>query len=566
MPQPDQALIPKVAMDFPFADALPTPYHLLCLYDEDIRERRIINGRPMEVHPWQKEILLEIGKKRTDAAAIKAMLVAANGSGKSQYVLAPFAVWMALVHKESLTVITTASGEQLDTQANRYITRLCEFVNQLHYDQLGFNVFHTLYREFRNNITKSFIDLFATDEPRKAEGRHPLRPGAEFAIIVDEAKSVSDDIYEALERCKGATRRVEISSADDCTGYFYNTWLNEKYKCYRRKVTAFECPHITPEEISETIVKYGADSPFVRASIYSEFVSVQEQTVISRDVLLRCVRIASCPTSFGPLVGGLDLAAGGDESVLSVWNGNMQVGLHVFPTDPYTPNTVARIQEVFKLYKGKLDPANVNADDGGVGRGIIDQLYEKGLKVTRVLNQARPWDVTRYANRGTELWFTFKRFIEEYQVHFLLDENGKMDETLFSQLCHRYTKKIDNTGKIRLESKAEARKQGHPSPDRADATVLAWANRVYPIAEISGVKPVTIVESPEDRRRRIEDEVRGRLRQNFVASLKDNSGVNKNLNANGQYKNIGNFSFSHDRIFPATPGGKRSIVHKYFNE
>lgn len=473
--------VPTEALDFPYRDQFPTPLHVVSLYDESVRTGVVT------LSDWQKEVLLELGRTRGQITdKIKVMLLAANGSGKSKYILAPFAVWMALVFKESLTVITTASGDQLDTQAQRYIARLCQSVNSMHYDDLGFNVFECKYREFRANITKSFIDLFATDEPSKAEGRHPLVPSGEFAIIVDEAKSVSDDIYQALERCKGCTRRIEISSAEDCKGYFYNTWCNTDYRCYRRKVTAFDCPHITQEEIEETIIKYGQDSPFVRGSIYSEFVSLEEEAIISRQLLLRSSKMASCATQFGPLVAGLDLASGGDETVLSVWHGNVELGMHTMRNQDTTKTVNSIIEILHDIYKGRLLAENIWADDGGIGRSMIDNFNEKGYKLKRVLNQARPFDVTRYANRGTELWFTFKRFIEEYQVHFLLDSLGNMDKTLFSQLTNRYVKKADNNTTLKLESKLEARKNKHASPDRADAVVLAWCGRIYPLPEING--------------------------------------------------------------------------------
>jgi len=39
---------------------------------------------------------------------------------------------------------------------------------------------------------------------------------------------------------------------------------------------------------------------------------------------------------------------------------------------------------------------------------------------------------------------------------------------------------------LQLESKQEAKAKGHPSPDRADAAVLAWANIPYPCEFITG--------------------------------------------------------------------------------
>jgi hypothetical protein len=42
-----------------------------------------------------------------------------------------------------------------------------------------------------------------------------------------------------------------------------------------------------------------------------------------------------------------------------------------------------------------------------------------------------------------------------------------------------------------LESKAEARAKGHPSPDRADAVALSWANHSVEMPEVKP-KPATL--------------------------------------------------------------------------
>lgn len=559
MPQPNQSQIPLAAEEFPFADKYPTPLHVLYLHNEDVREGRV------KIHDWQRDILLELGRKRVDFETIKAMLVAANGSGKSQYVLAPFAVWLALTKKQSLTVITTASGEQLDTQACRYITSICNNINQMYQGVFGYNVFLCNYREIRGNITKSFIDLFATDEPGKAEGRHPISATGEFVVIVDEAKTVDDDIFVALNKCNGQTRRLEISSPGDCSGYFYKNWTNPKYSCYRRKVTAYDCPHLRAKEIEDAILIFGLNHPHIRSSIFAEFVSLQNVTIIPRDLLQRCVRMRPTQYFFGPLVGGLDLSAGGDETVLSVWNGNVEIGLHTFKeADTYIG--AEKIIEITKSYKGRLEASNIWADDGGLGKSMIDILNHKGYKVKRMLNQARPHDATRYANRGTELWYNFKRFIEEFQVCFLLDSHGQMDEILFDQLTNRYNREQQKMGKLILESKKEAKSNGHPSPDRADAVILAWAGRVYPLEEITGTKPASVTETPEEITTRLERELRDTLRQSSMDRLNQSKSKDGNKNPDGTYKKTGSFSFSHKSIYgEGSTGRAASLSSRFFS-
>ena len=214
-----QARPPESSEVFPFVDMIPTPLEVLGLYDEDICTGVV------KIHDWQKEVLRSLGKRRSAPdEAVRVMLLAANGSGKSQFILAPFAVWVCLAFTNSLTVVTTASGDQMDKQARRYITRLCTEVNRQHREHFGFDIFDCQVRRVTNVLTKSYIDMFATDDPGRAEGHHRLKHDGEFALIIDEAKTVADEIFKALAaRCKDYTRRLDVTSPGDCSGYFYDT-------------------------------------------------------------------------------------------------------------------------------------------------------------------------------------------------------------------------------------------------------------------------------------------------------------------------------------------------------
>lgn len=462
---------------------------MLLFYDDDIQTGKVTLDK------WQIDILTYLGKTHNiNDPAIQAMLLAANGSGKSQYILAPFAIWMTMRYEESLTVITTSSGNQLDSQDLRYCTRLAKKINKVHEAEFPDGVIDCNYRKFYNKITESFINMFATDETGKAEGWHPISPTGKFAIIIDEGKTVSDEIYYAIENCTGFSHRLDISSAGQSSGQFYANWHNKELDkvILKKRVTAFDCSHLKKEDIQLRIAKYGAAHPRIRNSVFSEFTSADEQVVIPRELLIKSSSLCNKHYNFGPIRAGLDLAAGGDENSISVWQGNKEIANKNWVKKD-TTEAVEDIVEFVNSFKGELKPENIYADDSGLGRPMLDMLqkiktplFPNGYKVNRIWNQSRPYDITHYANRGTELWWNFKRFIEEYQVLFLKDAKGDMDLTLQSQMSNRYFKIQDSSGKVILESKAKAKAEGHPSPDRADAVILAWSPLVYPIAEISG--------------------------------------------------------------------------------
>ena len=117
-----------------------------------------------------------------------------------------------------------------------------------------------------------------------------------------------------------------------------------------------------------------------------------------------------------------------------------------------------------------LKEKNCFGDDGGVGRGILDQIAEKDWRINRVLNNSVASNKKRYANRGAELWYEGGRIITE--GYFLLPNN---DPLLIKQLGQRYYHQGETSGKMALESKKAARAKGRPSPDRGDTLMLALA-------------------------------------------------------------------------------------------
>lgn len=529
-----------MATDFPLPkEVLESPLTLLTFFDDDVREGRV------KLSKWQKKLLHYFGKEhKYGDNQLRAMLLAANGSGKSQFILAPIAIWSIVKFQECLSIVTTASGAQLDGQDLRYCKRLADKINTFFLQSFPEGVIDCQYRKFICKITESYIDMFATDDPGKAEGKHPLKWDGKFFIFVDEGKTVADEIYEALERCTGCTHRLDISSAGASHGKFYQDWGFEDEEIFKLRVTAFDCPHIKQTDIEKKIRKHGIYDPLIRSMIFSEFTSVDQQVVISRELLTKSITLGSKFYEFGQLRAGLDLAAGGDENCLSVWKGNKEIGRHWFRFSD-TSKTVEEVIGIIRSYKGELKPDQIWADDGGVGRGILDNFREKGYKFNRVLNQSIPRDRTRYSNRGTENWFNFKRFIEEFQVLFIKDDRGNIDTSLMNQLTNRYYKIQDGTGKIILESKQKAKSEGHPSPDRADAVILAWSPYMYPVEEMSG----SPVEPP--RVGMTYEEIEAQMREEERAKFKPKETVHRSIPHNYTKEQLLNrtLGFKHEDIF-----------------
>ena len=453
------------------------PYEMLLFLDDALLEQRV------KLHDWQVQFMLDFALEWASERAFQAVVRAANGSGKDKYIIAACYVWFLMKYPESVAIVTSASGTQLDRQTNTYIKQICESANRV----IGQDVWKINYRHYEYLPTNSTGESFVTDESGRAEGWHPKVVGGKLAIFTSESKSITDDIFVALARCTGFTHRVDVSSPGIQTGHFYNvcqpalstnrkdiTSPKDTDKWIQYHVTAYDCSHLSRSYIEslKNTMPGGETGAAFKSCVLAEFGDTDGLTVISYIHIWRACKDVS--KNIGWLkedhnTGGLDLSAGGDETVLSVRNGNRLLKVIPFRFNN-TTDTEAFLVEKFK--ENGLDHAEayIFSDAGGLGKPIIDHLRSKGWSNIRyVLNQAKAYDYRVYGNRGTEMWFNFAKFLELGEI-WLVD-----DVRLTNQLATRYYRILD--GKThKLESKLQARASGRPSPDRADSVVLCFSN------------------------------------------------------------------------------------------
>lgn len=405
-----------------------------------------------EPYQWQKEVLKAINLKGCRVA-----LKAANGSGKTSVVAASAIVWHLLRFPESLVISTAGVYRQVEDQL---WPRIRKYVQGLGGVEGGWEVFSNELR-FKNGARAIG---FSTNDSGKFEGWHKQGASENLLMIVDEAKTVPDQIFEAIERCQ-PSRLLMMSSPGGADGAFYRAFTKEAAMWQTYTVTAFDCPHIGKEWIDGQIEKWGGNHPLVRSMIYGEFMeSTGESLVVPYNTLQRNL---SSPPVFerGNKVAFCDFAAGGDENVFCMREGN-EIKTLVCWRDKDTAAAIGKFIIEFK--KNGLTADDVYADAGGMGIPMCDMLREAGWDVHRVNNGERPYNDDQFSNRGSELWFAAARMIEKGEIRLI------QDEALFSQLTTRRAK-TNSKGKLMVEPKDEMRSRGLNSPDRADAVVGAMA-------------------------------------------------------------------------------------------
>ncbi len=394
----------------------------------------------LRLYEWQERVLFDL-----DAPGAVA-LRAANGSGKTSVVGAAAALWHSAAFPGSLAICTAGVFRQVSEQ-------LFAALHQ-HAGKFPGAVFNQTECALPNG---SKIFGFATDEAGKFEGWH----NKNLLVIADEAKSIPDQIFEAIERC-APTRFLCMSSPGGHSGFFYAAFHTRRKFFKQHVVRAADCPHISQTWIAAQVEKYGENHPLIQSMIYAEFMAGDADGCVIPLAFVE--KILAHPPTFaddGTVSAFVDFSAGGDETVLAVRRGNKVEIVAAF-READTMKTIGRLIQLFRQQKITAD--QISGDAGGLGLPIIDRLTESGWEIQRVNNGSPASKPEAYANLAAECWFEARAKIEKAEI--ILPN----DPELIAQLTSRRGWP-DSKGRLQLESKADMRNRGLRSPDRADAVL-----------------------------------------------------------------------------------------------
>lgn len=415
---------------------------------------KLILGYGEECYEWMARIFAEI-----EVPGSKVSVRTCNGGGKTSRIATGAILWALAVFPRCKVVYTTASGRQLKYQLWPELTKRRGRFADWEWRDSTYSI--------RTPRGAQFVG-FATDDAGRAEGWHGNKDpfydlehysAGPLLFIVDEAKTVPDPIFEAIDRCTIA-RYLEVSSPGFAEGAFYRHHTTEA-KFYRTfKVDAEMCPHVDHAGNAILIEKYGREHPLVQSKVFANFMDQAEDAVIS----LRTVEEAYANAPLyreGERRAHFDFAAGGDENVFALRDGNRLELVKCWrETD-----TMKACGEFIRLARQLgLKAHQCSGDNGGLGKPVIDRMHELGFTIRRVENQARANNPDDYANWSAETWFDGGAALGRHA--FILPE----DEALRMQLTGRKTKP-NSAGKLALESKQDMKKRGVSSPDRADAVL-----------------------------------------------------------------------------------------------
>ena len=219
----------------------------------------------------------------------------------------------------------------------------------------------------------------------------------------------------------------------------------------------------TPEWVDDAAKRWGVDSPLYTSKVLGEFPEVGDNTLIS-PAWIKAAQDRELPPA-GDSVLGVDVARfGTDKTILLHRQGPVARIVRTIGSSP-TTQTAGEVLALMRTHA-----ASANVDGVGVGGGVVDILTEMGADVHDLQAGSAASDTERFVNARAEWYWGLRERFEQGDIDI-----DPLDDELAAQLGairFEYTSR----GQIKIESKDDMAKRGMPSPDRADALMLAYAN------------------------------------------------------------------------------------------
>ncbi len=410
----------------------------------------------------QEEVLCALRDHRR--VAVKA----GNGLGKG-FTAAVAVLWFLCSHQPA-TVLTTAPTAR---QVRHVLWRELRRLYRASACPVGGRILDT-----RLELASDRFALgLSTDDVDQFQGFH----SPNMFIVVDEAEGVEETIYEAIDAVMTAdtSRLLLIGNPTSMTGTFRRAFHEDRLLYHNITISALDSPNVreqrivvpgltTHEWVAERVLVWGQDSPMYRARVLGDFSDRDENTLISLTRIEEAIARRSAgplpnPTHGTPAILSVDVARfGSDQSVLLLANPTAVLRLEAH----HGLDTMQLAGRVVDAHR-RWSPHRIVVDEVGVGAGVVDRLKEIDLPVTGI-NVGRPArQRALFANLRAEGYWRLHELFAQAQI--TIPDDAELAGQL-SSLRYLY----NSRGQLIIESKDDARARGIPSPDKADAMMLAF--------------------------------------------------------------------------------------------
>jgi phage terminase large subunit len=426
------------------------------------------DGNP---YHWQEKLLRAHG--RCDPA-----ISVRSGHGPGKSAVLSLCVWhQMLCRYPQKTVVTAPTSPQL---FDVLYTEVVKWGQKLPAAVLALFEIKSESIELKRNPAMSFVSFRTSraETPEAMAGVHQ----AWVLLVGDEASGIPEAIFESAMGSLAGDNVTMILAGNPIrtSGLFFDSHHKLRDEWYTLHVNSELCPRVPRKFIDRIANQYGKDSNAYRVRVLGEFPRADLDTIIPYELVMAAAGRDVVPSPTAVTIWGLDVARFGDcLTALAKRRANVLLE----PVKTWADLDVMQVCGIVKaewdMTPEKQRPFAICVDAIGLGAGAADRLKELGLPVRAVnVSESPSMKMVNCVNLRTELWWTARQWFTDRACSIPPERKDQADterSTLQSELVTIKYKIVDSSGKIRAEAKAEMKKRGYSSPDKADAFVLTFA-------------------------------------------------------------------------------------------
>lgn len=417
--------------------------------------------------PWEKQIEVLESVRDHSRTAVRSC----HGAGKTA-VAGAVVWWYLLTHWDSVVLTSAPTFRQVETLLWREIRSL--------YARSRYPLCLPPLNTRIDIGPKWFALGFSTDDPEAAQGFHSRR----VLLVIDEAAGFPQDVFDSLEGALSGegSRLLTIGNPTDPTSVLGRE--SRAAGVNKIQISAFDTPNVaagkslipglvTQEWVEDKKLRWGETSAMYTAKVLGEFPEQGTDTLIPLAWVERAeMRFdKGMGSTGGARTIGVDVARfGDDETVIALREGNVGRILRRH-RNLSTMETTGHVIHAYREAKA----TQIHVDGVGVGGGVVDRLVELDYPTLDMQAGATAsHEEERFLNARAEWHWNLRDLFATDTIVLQPDDELKAQLTSIKY-------KMDSRGRVVIERKDEMKKRGLPSPDRAEALMLAFANREQPV-------------------------------------------------------------------------------------
>ena len=306
------------------------------------------------------------------------------------------------------------------------------------------------------------------ERPEALQGIHSKH----VLLVADEASGIDDEVFNAGQGSMSTPGAQTLLTGNPTrrTGFFFRAFNDPDMAGLFRLFTinAENSPWVDRDFITRIERMFGRDSNEYRYRVLGEFPEGDDESFISRDVVIEAMQREIIAPPVRP-IWGLDPARfGKDRTSFCERMGPVTAPLTTWGGMD-TMHTVGFVLRRYRACFPGEEPSQIIVDVIGIGAGVVDRLGELGLPVLPVNVAESPPMNSEGVKLRDELWIRGRR--ELYARACALPYDKDFADQL-SQPTYEYT----SDGRIKIESKEAMKKRLNVgSPDMADSWLLTFA-------------------------------------------------------------------------------------------